>query len=147
MLKSLQCNEGTDFARSKRQTQVISAIFKKVSEQGLIANAFQINDYLSIINRNIETDFTVLELFAMSQKFDTSFDPEQTVSSINLVPNEGYFCETRSVIGAYIVIYGEQNNCRDFLGGSKTTNIYKNKLRNIIRYPNKKDTILETSNT
>ncbi len=50
--------EGTDFARSKRQQQVLSAIKAKVLSLGVLANPPKLFSIYGIVSKNIETNIT-----------------------------------------------------------------------------------------
>ncbi len=65
-------NEGTDFARSRRQQLVIEAIRTKVFSLGIILNPQKIMDLYTIIQNSIDTNIpksTFPELINLAQKF------------------------------------------------------------------------------
>lgn len=56
----------SDFSRSARQQQIITAIAEKVKTQGLIKNVSQITDLLSILSTNLESTFSSRELLGLA---------------------------------------------------------------------------------
>lgn len=54
--------EGTDFARSKRQQQVLSAFANKLFSLGVLANPWKVQTLLGILRENVESDIKTSEL-------------------------------------------------------------------------------------
>jgi LCP family protein required for cell wall assembly len=130
--KSLDCNEGSDFARSRRQSEVIKAILNKIQSTGLFENTSKINDYLSVVNKNLETNLTLGEISSLANKTkDINFSLDY--NHYNLSTESKYLCDTRSTSGSYIIAYGDENNCGKFIAGNKIANIYRSGLRSVIQ--------------
>ncbi len=55
-------SEGSDFARSKRQQKVISAIKDKALSAGFLTNPKKMNDVITILGNHLKTDMSITEL-------------------------------------------------------------------------------------
>lgn len=130
--KSLDCNEGSDFARSRRQSEVISAVVKKIKDKNIFENSLKINDYLNVINSNLETNLTSTELYSFYKQLENT-DLNSNYLSYNLSTESPFLCETRSKGGQYIITYGKGRDCGSFIAGSKGTNVYKNMFRKLMQ--------------
>ncbi len=65
----------SDFSRSGRQQQIITAAAKKVKEGGMIKNAGKLTELLNIMSKNVQSTFGARELLGladMGKKIDTS---------------------------------------------------------------------------
>lgn len=72
---SLQANEGSDFARSKRQQKVIVALKDKILSTNSAYNPKVALNLFNVLGNNVQTDFQVTDfasLFALSKKIDAS---------------------------------------------------------------------------
>lgn len=57
----------SDFSRSERQQQILSAIAKKMKEDGIIKSPSKIMDMLNIVSKNVESTFTTRELLGLAE--------------------------------------------------------------------------------
>ncbi len=69
----------SDFSRSGRQQQIISAAAAKMKEGGLIKNAGKLTELLSIISKNVESTFGTRELLGLAD-MGKSIDTKKIVS-------------------------------------------------------------------
>lgn len=130
--KSLDCNEGTDFARSRRQSEVIQALMLKIKKDGIFQNSTKINDYLKVINTNLATNLSLPEITTLGLLLK-DVDISKNYNHYNLSTENTYLCSTTSNIGSYVIVYGDENNCGLYIPGANSSNIYKTGLRNIIK--------------
>ena len=125
---SQSCNEGSDFARSKRQSIVIQAALLKIKNANLTDNLFKVNDYLKILNQNFKTNMTNDEIVASAFLFK-SFEPSQNYYKLIWETGNGFLCDSQSSAGSYIISYGIAGDCGYLYGGSMKSNIYKTKAQ------------------
>ncbi|HVT01445.1 MAG TPA: LCP family protein [Patescibacteria group bacterium] len=83
--------EGSDFARSRRQQEVISAIKSKVLSLGIILNPVKVIGILNILKDNIDTDIT----------------PNEYDDFINLAQKM-----QKAKISSYVIDFGDQSEDR-----------------------------------
>lgn len=65
--------QGSDFARSKRQQQVIEAIRNKILSLETLANPQKVADLVNVLGKSLDTDISVkdvLEFYKLSKKLD-----------------------------------------------------------------------------
>lgn len=65
----------SDFSRSARQQQILSALSEKATSQGLLKSASKATEMLSILSKNIESTYSVRELLgfvSIAKAIDTS---------------------------------------------------------------------------
>ena len=70
----------SDFSRSFRQQQIITAAAKKVKEGGLIKNASKLTELLSIISKNVESTLSTRELLGLAD-MGKAIDTHKIVST------------------------------------------------------------------
>jgi LCP family protein required for cell wall assembly len=116
--------EGSDFARSKRQSIVIQGILKKLSSLGLWGNITKLNDYLNILGENVLTNATSKDLIDIGYKIK-DLNIQENFSRIVWTSNNGFLCTPPQDERGYIITYGDNTNCGNFIAGSRTTNKYK----------------------
>ncbi len=125
---SMDNNEGSDFARSKRQALVIQAIMNKVKSMGLVGNVADVTHYLDILGDNVHTDMSVNEMVSFAKTLK-EIDPQRDYVRASWESDNGFLCATSNYEGSYIVKYGTQDDC--IVGGGG----YKNsKYRDMARY-------------
>jgi LCP family protein required for cell wall assembly len=115
---SLDNNEGTDFARSKRQQQLVQAILGKVKTMGILGNLAELNSYLTILGNNVSTNMSTDEMISFSdvaKGLNTSTD----VVPANWAVGDGFLCSSTSSYGAYITEYGVPGSCGVQAGGTQ----------------------------
>jgi LCP family protein required for cell wall assembly len=115
---SLNNNEGTDFARSKRQALVIQALMTKVKAMGLVGNITDISKYLNILGDNISTSMSTDEMVSFAQTLK-GLDPQLDYVKASWATGNGFLCDSTSSIGAYITLYGVPGSCTVGAGGLK----------------------------
>lgn len=84
---------GSDFGRMKRQQKLIIDIVNKITEnqQELLEDQNRISELLALVEENISTDMSILELFSLSGSF-SALDVESiglhTITTNNLLQEE-----------------------------------------------------------
>lgn len=76
----------SDFSRSARQQQLLSALSEKALSEGLLRRPGKAMDMLSILSKNIETTFSVRELLgfaALAKNIDTSRISGMQLNDVN----------------------------------------------------------------
>lgn len=99
--------EGSDFARSKRQQKILSALKEKVFSIDTFLNPKKINSLLSAYNEHIDTNLEIwqlLKLAQMSKDIDTSKIISHTLSDAS-----GGLVHSQIVNGAYVLIPNDGN--------------------------------------
>lgn len=114
-LKFIRTRKTTsDFARSKRQQQILIAIKEKATQLNLFANPSKILDIISAIDSNIQTDLSNTQLLSLAQKFKDINYREFTHLVINDDPNaEGSFIYSPPLSdynNAYVLVPLDSNN-------------------------------------
>jgi LCP family protein required for cell wall assembly len=115
---SLDNNEGTDFARSKRQQQLVQAILGKVKTMGILGNLVQLNNYMTILGNNVATNMSTDEIISFSdlaKGLNTSTD----IVPANWAVGDGFLCSSTTSYGAYITEYGIPASCGVQAGGTQ----------------------------
>jgi LCP family protein required for cell wall assembly len=115
---SLNNNEGTDFARSKRQALVIAAIMTKVKAMGLIGNLTDISKYLNILGNNITTNMSTDEMVQFAKTLK-GINPSTDYVKAAWATGSGFLCDSTTSAGAYITLYGVPGSCNVGGGGFK----------------------------
>lgn len=92
-------SEGSDFARSKRQHQVITSAKKKVLSVAVLTSPTSLNKILDTVSQHIHTNFTPQEMWRMY-----SLTKNFTTISASLTPESGVICSSiQATTGAYIL--------------------------------------------
>lgn len=60
--RNAEGEEGTDFARSRRQQKVIITLRDKLLESGILLNPLKLIEFYTIVSKNIETDIELIYL-------------------------------------------------------------------------------------
>ncbi|MBW4061454.1 LCP family protein [Candidatus Saccharibacteria bacterium] len=113
---SLDNGEGSDFARSKRQMLVLSAVLTKVKSLGIVGNIGDISHYLTILGENVDTNMSTDEMVAFAPIAKT-LNPDTDIEKGNWSTENGFLCSSTSSIGAYITLYGTIGSCTTPAGG------------------------------
>jgi LCP family protein required for cell wall assembly len=103
-------DQGSDFARSKRQGQVIQATLSKVKAQGIVGNVSKLGTYLKILNQNFTTDMPQSDMIRAIGFLD-NFSPTQDVVIANWSNTNGFICDAQTAAGADILHYGVPGDC------------------------------------
>lgn len=108
-------NEGSDFARSKRQSIVIQSVLQKVKSQNLFDNITKLSDILNILGNNVKTNLDVSELKSL---FNISKQINLTTNflKINWAVGNEILCDDNSTEEEGYFI----NYCDNQVAGSKT---------------------------
>ena len=107
---SLDNNEGTDFARSNRQAQVLQAIGTTIKSQGIVGNLTQISHYLNILGDNLTTSMSTDEMVSFAKTL-TSINPATDYIHGNWATGNGFLCDSSTTSGAYVTLYGTSDSC------------------------------------
>jgi LCP family protein required for cell wall assembly len=93
----------SDFDRSRRQQEVIKAIFTKITKTGIILNPYRLNKLLSIMEANTKTDMQVWEMEEMIKIFAGLKD---TIIKTKVIDNgaEKLLYSAHSTQGAFILL-------------------------------------------
>ena len=98
---SLMNNEGSDFARSKRQQKILTAIKEKIFTAGVLLNPGKINNLLQTYQENVLTDlkpWEIVKLTNLSRKFDG-----KDIKNVVFDDGVGGFLTANTVEGAYVL--------------------------------------------
>lgn len=99
--------EGSDFARSKRQQKILSALKEKVFSLDTVLNPKKINSLLTAYNEHIDTNleiWQILKLAQMAKDVDTTQIINHTLSDAT-----GGLVHSQIVNGAYVLIPNDGN--------------------------------------
>lgn len=113
--KSLDNNEGTDFARSRRQSILIQAILNKIKSLGL-GNLGKINSYLQILEKNVLTNASSQEILSGINKLRSLEIQNNFEKVVWDTENTKFLCDGTNDFGSYVITYcdgsylGDQNN-------------------------------------
>ena len=94
-------NEGSDFARSRRQQIVLSAFKGKVLQMNVLANPSKVNELIGILADHFHTDMDPAEVLAIAKALNS---PDTQVVSESLDQDSGYVCPVvLPTDGAYVL--------------------------------------------
>ncbi len=113
---ALQNGEGSDFARSKRQQLVITAIVTKMKSMGVVGNLVQVSHYLNILGNNMTTNMSTDELVSLAATL-RPLHPTTDFIHGSWETGDGFLCDSTSSYGAYITLYGVTGDCTVGAGG------------------------------
>ncbi len=107
--------EGSDFARSKRQSMVIQSTLQRVKSQNLFDNITKLSDILTVLGTNVKTNLNPSELKSM---FNISRQINLTTSflRVNWAVGNGILCDDSSTDEEGYFI----NYCDNQVAGTKT---------------------------
>jgi LCP family protein required for cell wall assembly len=117
---SLDNNEGTDFARSKRQQLVIQAVMTNLKSQGVIGNLAQVSKYLNILGNNLTTNMSTEQMITFGTDIK-SLSPTADYVKGSWETGNGFLCDSTSSAGAYVTLYGTTGSCGIGAGGYKNS--------------------------
>ena len=115
---ALQNDEGSDFARSKRQMLVIQATLTKLKGMGVVGNITQVSHYLNILGDNLTTSMSTDDMVAFATNLK-DISPQNDLVRGSWATDNGFLCDAQTTQGAYIIRYGVQGNCLVAAGGYK----------------------------
>jgi LCP family protein required for cell wall assembly len=113
---SLQSNEGSDFARSRRQQLLLQAVLTKARGQSLIRSFLELDKYLRIFGRNVFTNMNLNEMLTVASLLKKN-DIGQNFQQMIWSTGNGFLCDA-SASGAYIIYYGTRDDCYSEVGSS-----------------------------
>ena len=115
-------SEGGDFARSRRQNIVISAILAKIKTNNIWGNIGNISGYLKVLGDNVQSNMTPEEMISAGQLL-REVNPQEDYYKGVWQTGNGFLCGFENQ-GSYIG-YGIEGSCGKFIAGSKTPNKYR----------------------
>jgi hypothetical protein len=96
--------EGSDFARSRRQSIVIQSILQKIKSQNLLDNLSKLSEFAGVLGENVKTNFNPAEiksLFSLTRQINLSTD----FLKINWAVGNGILCDDESGDQGYYIHY------------------------------------------
>jgi LCP family protein required for cell wall assembly len=108
--------EGSDFARSRRQSIVIQAITQKAIDSGVILNASKVTSYLDILGGAMRTNARIDEIISASG-LRNEFDPSSDFLRMNWDNTTDFLCDGSSAEGLYVITY-----CGGAIAGYESNN-------------------------
>jgi LCP family protein required for cell wall assembly len=115
---ALQNDEGSDFARSKRQMLVIQATLTKLKSMGVAGNIAQVSHYLNILGDNLTTSMSTDDMVAFASDLK-DLNPQRDLVRGSWATGSGFLCDANTSEGAYIIRYGVPGDCLVGAGGYK----------------------------
>jgi LCP family protein required for cell wall assembly len=121
---SLDNNEGTDFARSRRQMLVIQALMTKMKSMGIVGNISQVSNYLDILGNNLTSSMSLDEMVSFARTVK-GLKPGTDIIAGNWATGNGFLCDSGTVNficgggggGAYVTLYGSTSGSRGIGAG------------------------------
>lgn len=98
----------SDFDRSRRQQEVIKAIYTKIYKTGIILNPYRLNKLLNILENNTKTDMQVWEMEEVIKIFAGIKNPEIKTKVIDNGP-EKLLYSSHTAEGAFILLPTDGN--------------------------------------
>lgn len=131
---SLDNNEGTDFARSKRQQQVIAAVDTKLKGMGVVGNITEISHYLSILGNNMTTNLSTDQMVSLADTL-RPLNPNTDFEHGLWETGNGFLCDSSiPSTGEYITLYGQESACTLGNGGIGAGGYTDSEYRDIAAY-------------
>lgn len=107
-------NEGSDFARARRQSIVIQSIVQKIKGQNLLASITSLNSLFGILGNNVKTSMTVNELKSVVSIL-RGVDLKSNYSKVIWAVGNGFLCDQTTQDFGYHIFY-----CDGAVGGSNS---------------------------
>ncbi len=89
----------SDFDRSKRQQQILKAIYQKIREKGFGDDLDFIKETFQAISSNLETDISIFDISSMYQEYK-----QYTFKTSTLLTTDNELYSTRNTKGQYILL-------------------------------------------
>ncbi len=105
--------EGTDFARSKRQSIVVQAMLQKIKSQNILDNALKLGDFLKILGENVKTNIDAAEIKSL-YSIVKNVDLQNNFLRVVWTTDNGILCDDSSGSEGYFINY-----CGDEVAGTK----------------------------
>ncbi len=128
--------EGSDFARSRRQSIVIEGIINTLRSENIFANASKIRSFYDIINKYVSTSMRVDEIISLATILKDTPEGSSTFNRYILDTTDGITCPSQSDVGAYIITY-----CDGTTAGRAGVSTSRKKLQGVLQ-----NILLETEN-
>lgn len=96
--------EGSDFARSRRQSIVVQALLQKVKNQNVFKNLSKFTEVLSLLGNNVKTNLSPAELKSLVD-FGRSVDLKTNFLRENWSVGNGFLCDTQDQSFGYHIYY------------------------------------------
>jgi LCP family protein required for cell wall assembly len=94
--------EGSDFARSRRQSIVVQAVLQKIKSQNAFQSISKFSEISNLLGKNIKTNINLAEIKSIAN-FARSIDIKNDFLRINWAVGNGFLCDiTNSTYGYYI---------------------------------------------
>lgn len=113
---SLDNNEGTDFARSRRQQLVIESVLSKLKSMGVVGNLADISKYLNILGQNLTTSMSTDQMVSFAKTLK-GLSPSTDIVRSSWDTGNGFLCDSSTSSGEYITLYGVPGACNVGAGG------------------------------
>lgn len=96
--------EGSDFARSRRQSIVIQALLQKVKNQNVFQSLSKFTEILNLLGNNVRTNITPGELKSVVS-FGKEIDLKTSFLRVNWAVGNGFLCDTQDQTFGYYIYY------------------------------------------
>jgi LCP family protein required for cell wall assembly len=96
--------EGSDFARSRRQSIVIQSLLQKVKNQNVFQNLSKFTEILNLLGSNVRTNLTPGELKSLVN-FGREIDLKTSFLRVNWSVGNGFLCDTQDQSFGYYIYY------------------------------------------
>ena len=130
---SLQNNEGSDFARSRRQALVIQAVMSKLKSMGIVGNLAEVSHYLNILGSNVTTNMSTDQMVSFATALK-NVNPQTDYEKAAWEAGNGFLCDSSTSSGEYILLYGQEGGCVLNNGGVGTGGYHNNQQRQLAVY-------------
>jgi LCP family protein required for cell wall assembly len=107
--------EGSDFARSRRQSIVIQSLLQKVKNQNVFQSLSKFTEILNLLGANVRTNMTPGELKTVVG-FSKDVDLKTSFLRVNWAVGNGFLCDTQDQSFGYYIYY-----CPDKSSGESLT--------------------------
>lgn len=130
---SLDNDQGSDFARSKRQEQVIEAVMERLKALGVVGNLTQVSHYLSILGSTVTTDMTTSQIVSFASTLK-NLNPQTQYVKAAWETGNGFLCDSSTSSGEYITLYGGDEPCTLGVSGIGAGGYQKSEARSLAIY-------------
>lgn len=96
-------NEGSDFARARRQQQVLLALKEKILSFQTLANPVRLNSILNSLDQHVATNLEFSDLIALV-KMARSFEQARLATVVLDTSEKGYLEDSLTEDGAYVLL-------------------------------------------
>ncbi len=119
--------EGSDFARSKRQSKLVQGIVETAKSKNLFENITKINNYFNIIGDNLQTSLTAPEIYSLYQ-FSKELDLKSNYYTTVWSTGNGFLCTGPNPEINYVITY-----CGGAVFGKNQVSTSRTKAKNQIQ--------------